>query len=152
MRAAQTVREVAVAKHMKPGQIASGVTGEVARKRNRRRLVTDPVRLMRQWCWATSGSITARRSSLSALSVEPLMAVGLVVLVIVLEPDQLEIHFRAATQDRRRAPRHGKPRVQATPQIMAVSGVNSRWLRARESTSHLMYYRLKRSASDPAFG
>ena len=82
MRAAQTVREVAVAQHMKPGQIARGATGEVARKRNRRRLVSDPVRLM------AGGGV------LSALSVEPLMAVGLVVLVIVLEPDQLEIHFR----------------------------------------------------------
>ena len=46
MRAAQTVREIAVAKHMKPGQIASGITGEAARKRNRRRLVPDPVRLV----------------------------------------------------------------------------------------------------------
>ena len=45
MRAAQTVRE-AVAKHMKPGQIASGITGEAARKRNRRRLEPDPVRLV----------------------------------------------------------------------------------------------------------
>ena len=75
MRAAQTVREIAVAKHMKPGQIASGITGEAARKRNRRRLVPDPVRLV-------------------GVGVEALMAVGLVVLVVALEPDHLEIHFR----------------------------------------------------------
>ena len=35
MRSGQTVREI-VAKHMGPGQIASGITGEAARKRNRR--------------------------------------------------------------------------------------------------------------------
>jgi hypothetical protein len=46
MRAAQTVREIAVAKHMEPAQIASGISGEAARKRNRRRLISDTVRLV----------------------------------------------------------------------------------------------------------
>jgi hypothetical protein len=63
MRAAQTVRESAVAKHVKSGQIASGITGEAARRRTRRPLVPDPVRLV-------------------GVGVEALMAIGLVVLVV----------------------------------------------------------------------
>ena len=51
---------------------SSGDRRGQACKRNGRRLVPDPVWLVRPWCWASSGSITARRSSLSALSVEAL--------------------------------------------------------------------------------
>jgi len=81
------VREIAVAKHMKPGQIASRITGEAARKRNRRRLVPDPVRLV-------------------GVGVEALMAVRLVALVVALNQTNLEIHFRR--RDRIGGARYGR--------------------------------------------
>jgi hypothetical protein len=45
MRVAQILREIAAAPHMGPARIASGIVGELARRRNHRRLLPDPVRL-----------------------------------------------------------------------------------------------------------